>query len=87
MGTISVEFDATGSAVGGGNPDGTAYQLSTANGYSLLGFEAPEPEDEFQWASSADTEGERLANQRPHNRTSRCGSGSLRRRTRCSSPR
>jgi hypothetical protein len=68
MGTISVEIDATGSAVGGGNPDGTAYALSTANGYSLLSFDAPEPEQDIQWASSADTEGELAANQRYHNR-------------------
>lgn len=68
MGSLSLELDATGSAIGGGNPDGTAYALSSANGYSLLSLEAPEPEQDIQWASSADTQGELAANQRYRNR-------------------
>src|SRR4051794_11882993 len=68
MGGITLELDAAGSNIDGTNP-GTALALSTANGYALLGFEAPEPEQDIQYASSADTEGESIANRRRHNRT------------------
>jgi hypothetical protein len=67
VGNISLEFDAAGSNIDGTNP-GTALALSTANGYAILAFEAPEPEQDVQWASSADTEGETIANSRRKNR-------------------
>src|SRR3954469_15370663 len=68
MGSISLEFDAAGSNIDGSNP-GTALALSSANGYALLAFEAPEPEQDIQFASSVDTEGESIATARRRNRT------------------
>jgi hypothetical protein len=68
MAGLSVELDGNGSLIGGGNPGG-AYALSEANGYALLSFDDPGPEPDYQWASSAETEGELLASGRHRNRT------------------
>lgn len=52
------------------DPDGTSLTLQDpANGWRLTGFDAPAPELDTQWASSADTEGERRAGWRFTNRT------------------
>jgi hypothetical protein len=52
------------------DPDDTAFALhDRANGRRLMGFDAPVPETDSQWAFSADTEGERRANLRYRNRT------------------
>jgi hypothetical protein len=52
------------------DPDDTSFALhDRANGRRLMGFDAPVPETDSQWAFSADTEGERRANLRYRNRT------------------
>jgi hypothetical protein len=51
------------------DPDDTSFALhDRANGRRLMGFDAPVPETDSQWAFSADTEGERRANLRYRNR-------------------
>jgi hypothetical protein len=51
------------------DPDDTSFALhDRTNGRRLMGFDAPVPETDSQWAFSADTEGERRANLRYRNR-------------------
>lgn len=68
MADIALELDAAASNVDGSNPGTSLLLTDSAAGWGLISLDAPSPEQDPQWASSVDTEGELLSSTRDRNR-------------------
>lgn len=75
MAGLILELDAASSGPYGTAPPGNGTSLlltDAANGWQVMEFDAPEPEPEYQWAQSVDTEGGLPVGGKHQNREIRC---------------